>query len=264
MRTFLLLLLSLILGNPLQAQTALKNQISLHLGLQQHLVADQQASPLHYQGLLPCLALDFSRQQKQGLFQIEATVATGAFDARAYSGRTVDYGEVKAPLEGQITRGEIALRYLHQLQKSQPWRTYLGLGLQQRIDYPGAEPYVGLIALSSIPLSARIEKNWNKKHVLQGQASYALGGLFTRLPWWHTSLALPDEYSQLKAFYRNNTRWAWGTQLTALDMSLGYQYQLGSQLRMGAQYELSFLQHSRPQQLQIFNQSIQLQLAWLF
>lgn len=264
MRTFLLLLLSLVLWKPLPAQTGFKNQISLHLGLQQYLVADQQASPLRYQGQLPSVTLGFSHQQKQGLFQIEATLATGVFDARAYSGRTVDYGEVEAPLEGRITRGGLALRYFYPLQKSQSWRTYLGLGLQQRIDYPGAEPYVGLIALSSIPLAARMEKNLGKKHSLQAQANYVLGGVFTRLPWWHTSLALPGEQSQFRAFYRNNTQWVWGTQLTALDLSLGYQYQLGSQLRMGAQYGLSFLQHSQPQQLQIFNQSLHLQFAWLF
>lgn len=264
MRTFLLLLLSLFLIRLGQAQSSLNNQLSLRLGLQQHLVADQQASPLRYQGQLPSVGLDFTRKYSQHLLHLEAKVASGAFDARAYAGRTVDYGEIEAPLQGTLTRGTLTLRYLRQVQKNHTLRTHLGLGLQQRIDYPGAEPYVGLVALSSIPVVARIEKNWAKKHYLQAQASYALGGVFTRLPWWHTSLALPEEHSQFKAFYRNNTQWAWGTQLTALEMSLGYQYQIGAQWRMGAQYGLSFLQYQEPQQLQIFNQNLNVQLAWLF
>ena len=264
MRTFLLLLLCLVLWKPLPAQSEFKNQVSLYLGLQHHLVVDRQASPLRYQGILPAIGLDFSRKQKRGLFQVEATVASGAFDSRAYSGRTVDYGEVEVPLAGNITRGGIAIRYLQEVQKGQFLHTYLGLGLQQRIDYPGAEPYVGLIALSSIPLVARIEKRWTGDQRLYAQASYALGGVFTRLPWWHTSIALPGESSQFNAFYRNNTQWVLGTQLAALDLSMGYQHQLGLRWRVGAQYGMSFLQHSRPQQLQIFNQNLKLQFTRLF
>ncbi|MDX2067718.1 MAG: hypothetical protein SFV55_04785 [Haliscomenobacter sp.] len=264
MRTFLLLLLCLVLWKPLPAQSEFKNQVSLYLGLQQHLVADRQASPLHYQGILPAIGLDFSHKQKRGLFQIEATVAGGAFDASAYSGRTVDYGEVEVHLEGKILRGGIAFRYLRRVQKSHSLRTYLGLGLQQRIDYPGAEPYVGLIALSSIPLVARIEKNGPRNQLLYAQLGYALGGVFTRLPWWHTSIALPGESSQFNAFYRNNTQWVWGTQLAALDFRMGYQHQLGLRWRVGAQYDMSFLQHSKPQQLQIFNQHLKLQFTRLF
>jgi hypothetical protein len=240
-----------------------RHTLTLHTGAVQHTVHDQNASPLAYRGQLAQVGVAYQHRTFQSEWFVGARAAHGAFYAKAYPDRMVYFGDTPVPLRDKLTTASGQVHYLRRLVAFEAGEFLVGGGLQQLLHYPQSEPHAGMTSITSVPMVAKVRYALGPKTVLEAQGQYALAGLVTRLPW-HSSLSRPEETSQLKAFYLNNTKLEGGHRLQQAALTLTAAQALGTHWRIGFGYEFNLLRHPDPRPLttRSHNLNLGLQLAF--
>jgi len=236
-----------------------RHVVALQTGIVQHLVRDQNASPLIYRGHLAQLRLSYQLRTARGQWFIGLSAARGDFYSRDYPERVVYYGTSAVSLRDQLLTGELHVHHLRRLTSFAGGEVLLGAGLQQSLYYPQSEPFAGMASISSVPLLGQLRYALGPKTTLEAQVQYALAGLITRLPY-DNSLSRPEETSQLKAFYRNNTRFEGGHRLQQAGLRLTAAFQLGRRWQAGGGYAFGLLRHPDPKPMTRITHSVHAQL----
>jgi energy-converting hydrogenase Eha subunit F len=225
-----------------------RHVVALQTGVTQLTVHDRNASPLAYRGRLAQVGLSYQFRTERSEWFLGASAATGSFYAKDYPERFVYFGETAASLRDNLVAGQLQLHYLRRLSMFAGGEVLLGTGLQQSLYYPESEPHAGMISTTTLPLIAKLRYALSGKTTLEAQAQYAVAGLVTRLPW-DNSLSRPEETSQFKAFYRNNTQLEGGHRLQQASVRLAINRQLGKRWQAGIGYDFGLLRHPDPQPL---------------
>ena len=240
-----------------------RHTLTLYTGAVQHTVHDHNASPLAYRGQLAQAEVVYQYRTFQSEWFVGARAAHGSFYAKAYPDRMVYFGDTPVPLRNNLTTASGQLHYLRRVVTFEAGEILVGGGLQQLLHYPQSEPYAGMTSITSVPVVAKVRSSLGTKTVLEAQAQYAVAGLITRLPW-HSSLSRPEETSQLKAFYRNNTQLEGGHRLQQAALSLTALRNLGTHWQASLGYEFSLLRHPDPQPLTTVSHIANLRLHFAF
>lgn len=240
-----------------------RHTLTLHTGVVQHTVHDHNASPLAYRGQLAQVGVSYQHRTFQSEWFVGARAAHGAFFAKAYPNRMVYFGDTPVPVRDNLTTASGQLHYLRRLMVFEAGEILVGGGLQQLLHYPQSEPHAGMTSITSVPVVAKMRYALGPKTVLEAQGQYAVAGLITRLPW-HSSLSRPEETSQLRSFYRNNTKLEGGHRLQQATLTLAATQALGSQWQAGLGYELSLLRHPDPRPLTTLSHNLNLGLQLAF
>jgi hypothetical protein len=209
---------------------------------------DQNASPLAYRGQLAQLGLAYQHRTARAEWFAGAQAAHGSFYAKDYPDRMVYFGDTPVPLRTNLAAVRVQVHYLRRVAKFAGGEVLLGGGLQQTLHYPQSEPYVGMTSVTSLPLVAKVRYGLGAKAVVEAQGQYAVAGLITRLPW-HNSLSRPEETSQLRAFYRNNTRFDSGYRLRQAALGLTAVRTLSPRWQASLGYDFALLRHQEPRPL---------------